>query len=270
MESFVYNKKQILKSSECRVNSPEHALCLSDEHFIDFWPRNDAGSSFAGIWSESQAHIGSSERKKKKKKEKFWLRLFWLRTAAFPCRWLIQVQRGGRGGIRLWALSVNHTALPHRRHLSPNSKGCAPQGTLKPISPLTCNPSRPRKNRIVESYHIHFLCEGTFRGERTAGTEVVWRDFRMRPWKVPIFFQMTFTFLNWLSCFAAAFQLPAVGIWNVNLITSIISTSSSGVMKWNIVPLLFLLIDFQNWSMGCQHLPLPPSFTRAVLRFRLV
>lgn len=85
--------------------------------------------------------------------------LFWLKTAAFPCRWLIQVQQGGRGGIRLWALSVNHTALPCRRHLSPNTKGSAPQGTLKPISSLTYNPSRPRKNRIVESYHIHFLCE---------------------------------------------------------------------------------------------------------------
>lgn len=117
------------------------------------------------------------------------------------------MQRGGRGGIRLWALSVNHTALPHRRHLSPNTKGCAPQGTLKPISPLTSNPSRSRKNRIVESYHIHFLCEGTFWGEKTAGTEVVWRDFRVCPCKVLPFFQMTFTFLNWISCFAAALQL---------------------------------------------------------------
>lgn len=133
--------------------------------------------------------------------------LFGLKTAAFPCRWLIQVQRGGRGGLRLWALSVNHTALPHRRHLSPNTKGCAPQGTLKPISSLTCNPSGSSKNRIVESYHIHFLCEGTFRGERAAGTEVEWRDFRICPWKVPPFFQTAFTFPDWSSCLAAALQL---------------------------------------------------------------
>lgn len=179
--------------------------CVKDEYLIDFWPRNDDGSSFAGICSESRGHIGSSEWKNRKGFSS--KQLFWLRTAAFPCRWLIQVQRGGRGGIRLWALSVNHTALPHRRHLSPNTKGCAPQGTLKPISSLTCNPSRSRKNRIVESYHIHFLCEGMFRGERTAGTDVVWRDFRICPWKVPPFFQMTFTFLEWISCFAAASQL---------------------------------------------------------------
>lgn len=169
------------------------------------------------------------------------------------------MQWGGRGGIRLGALSVNHTALPHRRHLSPHTKDCALQGTLKPISLLTCNPSRSRKNRIVEFYHIHFLCEGTFRGERTAGTEVVWRDFRIRPWKVPPFFQMPFTFLNWISCFAAA---RTVGSY-VNLITSIISTSSSGVLEWNIVPLLFLLTNLPNWLMGFQHLPPPPFCSRA-------
>ena len=81
-----------------------------------------------------------------------------LKTVAFPCRWLIQVQCGGRGGIRLWAVSVNHTVLPHRKHLSPNTKGSSPWGTLKPISSLTCNPSSSIKSSIVERYHIHFLC----------------------------------------------------------------------------------------------------------------
>lgn len=172
---------------------------------IDFWPRSDAGKSFSGVCSESCGHIGSSERKKEK--EFTSKQLFWLKTAAFPCRWLIQVQWGGRGGIRLWALSVNHTALLRRRHLSPNTKGSAPQGTLKPISSLTCNPSRSRKNRIVESYHIHFfLREGMFRGERTAGTKVVWRDFGICPWKaIPpltppfLFFKMTDDALHWES-----------------------------------------------------------------------
>lgn len=124
-----------------------------DEYCIDFWPRNDAGRSLTSISTDSSGQISSSERKKREFVSK---QLFWLKTAAFPCRWLIQVQWGGRGGIRLWALSVNHTALRRRRHLSPNTKGSAPQGTLKPISSLTCNPSRSRKNRIVESYHIHF------------------------------------------------------------------------------------------------------------------
>lgn len=78
---------------------------------------------------------------------------------AFPCRWLIQVQWGRRGGLRLWAVSVNHTVLPHRRHLSPNTKGFSPWGTLKPISSLTCNPSRSTKNSNVERYHIYFLCK---------------------------------------------------------------------------------------------------------------
>lgn len=85
--------------------------------------------------------------------------LFQHHTVAFPCRWLIQVRRAGRGEIRLWALSVNHTALPHRRHLSPNTKGFSPGGTLKPISALTRNPSRPTKSSIVERHHIHFLCK---------------------------------------------------------------------------------------------------------------
>lgn len=114
--------------------------------------------------------------------------LFQHKTVAFPCRWLIQVQWGGRGGIRLWAVSVNHTVLPHRRHLSPNTKGFSPRGTLKPISSLTCNPSRSTKSSIVECYHIHFLCKrGMFRRKskrpRTERKGGVWRDFGISPWK---------------------------------------------------------------------------------------
>lgn len=98
--------------------------------------------------------------------------LFQHHAVAFPCRWLIQVRRGGRGEIRLWALSVNHTALPHRRHLSPNTKGFGPQGTLKPISALTCNPSRSTKSSIVECNHIHFLCKrGRRGGKKVKGRE---------------------------------------------------------------------------------------------------
>lgn len=95
--------------------------------------------------------------------------LFQHHTVAFPCRWLIQVRRAGRGEIRLWALSVNHTALPHRRHLSPNTKGFSPGGTLKPISALTRNPSRSTKSSIVERHHIHFLCKRGDVGERGTG-----------------------------------------------------------------------------------------------------
>lgn len=97
--------------------------------------------------------------------------LFQHKTVAFPCRWLIQVRWGRRGGIRLWALSVNHTALPHRRHLSPNTKGFGPWGTLKPISSLTCNPSRSTKSSIVECYHIHFLCKRGCSKEKVRGRE---------------------------------------------------------------------------------------------------
>lgn len=186
------------------------------------------------------------------------------------------MQRGGRGGIRLWALSVNHTALPRRRHLSPNTKGSAPQGTLKPISSLTCNPSRSRKNRIVESYHIHFLCErGCSEEHRTAGTKVVWRDFGICPWKAlppltPSFFskwqmmpctgKLLLFSTCWISCFAACFTAAWTFGSYVNLITSLVSTPSSGVMEWNILLLLFLLNNSENWSMGSQHLP--PAFPK--------
>lgn len=57
--------------------------------------------------------------------------LFQHKTVAFPCRWWIQVRCGGRGGIRLRATSVNHTVLPHRRHLSPNTKGFSPRGNTE-------------------------------------------------------------------------------------------------------------------------------------------
>uniref|UniRef100_A0A8C2XGU9 Heparan-sulfate 6-O-sulfotransferase n=1 Tax=Cyclopterus lumpus TaxID=8103 RepID=A0A8C2XGU9_CYCLU len=40
------------------------------------------------------------------------------------------------------------------RHLSPNTKGFSPRGTLKPISALTCNPSRSTKKNF---YYITML-----------------------------------------------------------------------------------------------------------------
>lgn len=124
--------------------------------------------------------------------------LFQHKTVAFPCRWLIQVRCGGRGGIRLWAVSVNHTVLPHRRHLSPNTKGFSPGGTLKPISSLTCNPSRSTKSSLVERYHIHFLCKrGMFqrksRRQRTERKGGFWRDFGISPWEaLCVFFLSSF------------------------------------------------------------------------------
>ena len=102
--------------------------------------------------SESYSHFRSPKVGKERAEQ-----LFQHKTVAFPCWWLIQVRWGRRGGIRLWAVSVNHTVLPHRRHLSPNTKGFSPRGTLKPISSLTCNPSRSTKSSLVERYHIHFL-----------------------------------------------------------------------------------------------------------------
>lgn len=87
---------------------------------------------------------------------------------------------------RLWAVSVNHTVLPHRRHLSPNTKGFSPQGTLKPISSLTCNPSRSTESSAVECYHIHLFCErGMFgrkvKRQRTEKKGEVWGDFEISP-----------------------------------------------------------------------------------------
>lgn len=212
--------------------------------------------------------LAKSALLKGKKKEFVSKQLFWLKTAAFPCRWLIQVQWAGRGGIRLWALSVNHTALRRRRHLSPNTKGSAPQGTLKPISSLTCNPSRSRKNRIVESYHIHFHYARGCSEEREQRVQKLYEEtLGYVLGKLPPYFspQMTDDALHWgtftflylhaevllCSCFTAAWTVGSY----VNLITSIISTLSSGEMEWNIVPLIFLLNNSQNWSMGSQHRP---------------
>lgn len=171
--------------------------------------------------------LAKSALLKGKKKEFVSKQLFGLKTAAFPCRWLIQVQWGGRGGIRLWALSVNHTALRRRRHLSPNTKGSAPRGTLKPISSLTCNPSRSRKNRIVESYHIHFHYARGCSEEREQRAQKLYEEtlgyvLGMLP---PYFFpQMTDDALHWetftflylvagfllCSCFTAAWTVEVM------------------------------------------------------------
>lgn len=56
-------------------------------------------------------------------------------------------------------------------------------GTLKPISSLTCNPSRSTKSSTAECYHIHFLCKsGMFpwktKKQRTERKRGVWN-----PWK---------------------------------------------------------------------------------------
>lgn len=67
-------------------------------------------------------------------------------------------------------------------------------GTVKPISSLTCNPSRSTKSSIVECYHIHFLQrEGGCSREKVA----VWGDCRMSPWKA--FCDPFFNFIQSLS-----------------------------------------------------------------------
>ena len=81
-------------------------------------------------------------------------------AVAFPWRWLIQVQWTGKGGIRLWAVFLNHTVLPHRRHLSPNTKGFRPQGTLD-FGPSAYSLSIQKR---VEPNHIH-LFYATERGK---------------------------------------------------------------------------------------------------------
>lgn len=252
MESFANNKQQTVALTLILIHL--NTCCIIDKSVeLIFDP---------GMMLEEASLVflvnlpAISKRKKKRSDSK-------LKTAAFPCRWLIQVQRGG---IRLWALSVNHTALPRRRHLSPNTKGSAPQGTLKPISPLTCNPSRSRKNRIVESYHIHFRCKRGCSKEREQWVQ----KFYEETWgsvlgKLPLFSEVTddalhwetFTFLYLLSEFSALLLLYCcLDCWKLCKSYQQLHINfklwRDGVKNCT-TP--FLLNNSQNWSMGSQHLP---------------